>query len=106
MTSIEEMEKEECNHCGSLTRVLMTDETPLGTFRWCIRCTTSVCRICKENSQQVHKHHCSYLFDITVRLCEECHMKVHHEDGFYDDLAPTITRSKAQALGVDHTFQN
>ena len=35
-----------------------------------------------ENVCRIETHHLSYTFDITMPLCKDCHMKVHHSFDF------------------------
>ena len=92
----------ECEECGE-DAVLFTSETPLGTFRLCVECTHSVCRLCGKADTELEYHHVSYLFDTGLSLCEDCHYAVHHGDE-HDELKPTVTRSHAKDIGVDGTL--
>lgn len=97
----------ECEHCGEGKKYrLRGDETPVGTFRWCVKCKGEVCRLCREQVEKLETHHCSYLYDITIRVCPDCHQRIHHEDNYYDGFVPAITRSHAEEIGIEHTFQN
>ena len=43
-----------------------------------------------------HQHHTSYNPENLMWVCKDCHMKIHHEDGFRDDLLPDMTRTEAE----------
>lgn len=92
-----------CQFCGVDDAVIFESETPLGTFRFCKLCNIKVCRLC-QNEAELETHHCSYLYDITIEVCPECHGKIHQENGFHDELKPEITRKRAKELGIRHTF--
>jgi len=95
-----------CQYCGYEDNGELNErqETPVGTVTFCFKNCLSVCRLCEQEADKLEKHHCSYLYDLTIRLCEDCHYRVHHEDGFYDELKPHLTRRKAREIGVSHTF--
>jgi len=44
----------------------------------------------------MHRHHTSYDPEKLMWVCKTCHMKIHHEDGFRDDLLPDMTRTEAE----------
>jgi hypothetical protein len=53
------------------------------------------CAICAKprgDSKQMDRHHTNYERDEWIPLCQECHARVHDEEGFYDQLAPPETR--------------
>lgn len=43
---------------------------------------------------QIHVHHTSYKPEKTVRVCNSCHAKIHHNDDFRPDLVPDIPRKE------------
>ena len=61
------------------------------------------CELCEEKTLEtggLHRHHTSYLFDMTMLVCRSCHLKIHNVDGFCDDLRPALSRSRAEDLGL------
>jgi hypothetical protein len=53
------------------------------------------CAICQKDwgdAYQMSRHHTNYERDEWITLCHECHMKVHQEEEFYDELAPAGTK--------------
>lgn len=55
------------------------------------------CYVCDRRSDtfqelQLQEHHTSYNPERTVLLCSKCHGRVHHRDGFFDDLEPSRSR--------------
>lgn len=44
-------------------------------------------------------HHTSYERDETISVCNVCHAKIHHKDGFRDDLLPDMSRAEAKTNG-------
>lgn len=40
----------------------------------------------------MQQHHVSYNPEQTMPLCQDCHHRVHHEDGYHDDLVPDERR--------------
>lgn len=95
---------EECPHCGEEARTVVPSETPVGTFWFCTTCSSSVCRLCEGEFEALEYHHVSYVFDTGLDLCEECHYRVHNEDGYYNHLEPEITRSMAREWGLNCTL--
>jgi hypothetical protein len=51
-----------------------------------------ICQKRREDAFQMDRHHTNYERDEWVTLCHECHMDVHQEEGFYDELAPAGTK--------------
>jgi hypothetical protein len=33
-------------------------------------------------------------------VCDTCHARIHHRDGFQDDLQPEMTRGEAESRGL------
>lgn len=58
------------------------------------------CKVCEKEflNTQTQQHHISYLHDFTITVCYSCHRKIHHEDGYYDELQPDISRKEAKKL--------
>jgi Rad3-related DNA helicase len=59
---------------------------------------TQKCDVCSEEKyhKHVHKHHVSYMRNRFIRACRDCHQRIHHEEGFRDDLKPAMTRAEAE----------
>jgi len=49
--------------------------------------TLDECHIC-GNSESLDTHHVDYEKPETKKLCRSCHVKVHKEDGYHDELLP------------------
>jgi len=60
----------------------------------CPECFHPDCHVC--GSTGMHRHHTSYDPEKLMWVCKTCHMKIHHEDGFRDDLLPDMTRTEAE----------
>lgn len=58
------------------------------------------CEVCEQRFRltATQEHHISYVHDFTIRVCYSCHRRIHHEDGYYDDLQPNISRDEAEKL--------
>jgi Zn finger protein HypA/HybF involved in hydrogenase expression len=76
---------DKCNICYSIGKSITPD-----------RC--SVCRAYGEPDTYL-EHHTSYKQDETVMVCPSCHGKIHHQDGFRDDLLPEMSRQAAEQQG-------
>jgi len=92
----------DCEYCGD-GRVFKPDETPVGTFHFCVRCSRRVCRLCGQECAELEYHHSSYIFDTGLSVCGACHHEIHHGDG-YGHLQPTVTRSQAKEMGINATL--
>jgi phage terminase large subunit GpA-like protein len=95
---------EECPHCGEEVRAVFSSETPVGTFRFCLDCSVSICRLCEQRVENLEYHHVSYVFDTGLEICERCHYRVHNEGGYYDHFEPEITRPMAREWELDCTL--
>lgn len=58
------------------------------------------CHICYRERDKLQDHHISYDPEVTIQVCLECHKKIHHEDGFHDELLPEMTREEAVEQGI------
>lgn len=95
---------EKCEWCERDVARTETANINGEVYDLCSACSASVCRLCgieKEAWSESHTHHVSYLFDITVTVCRDCHNMIHHEDGFHDELEPVYSRSRAGSLGIE-----
>jgi hypothetical protein len=52
-------------------------------------------------SKPIHKHHISYLPEVVINVCSSSHSKIHHRDGFHDELEPDFSRKEWLKMGVD-----
>lgn len=66
-----------------------------------------ICRGCWHKEHCV-LHHISYIPEVTVPMCSECHTKLHQENPFLSHLDPDMTRREAEkkvdrqlAVGTD-----
>lgn len=61
---------------------------------------TVECKVCEVEfpKTQTQEHHISYLHDFTITVCYSCHRKIHHKDGYYDELQPDISKEEAKKL--------
>lgn len=53
--------------------------------------TWEICLLCEEKTPAglMNDHHVAYEPDeITIRVCRECHRRIHHEVGYHDELEP------------------
>ena len=94
----------ECRRCGGEIPYRPRLEDALGKIHWCRSCRSNVCRLCDNESERLEFHHASYIYDIGLSVCKDCHNRIHHEDGFHDHLEPEITRSTAQEWDLDCTL--
>jgi len=48
----------------------------------CPYCNPTTCAKCGRGGSvtEIHNHHVSYMYDITVPLCADCHEQVHFDD--------------------------
>jgi len=54
------------------------------------------CSLCGYIGQGFSLHHTKYRAPETVCIvCSDCHSKIHHKDGYYDELEPDTKRSEA-----------
>jgi len=53
-----------------------------------------LCPVCDsyQFEERTELHHTSYDPEEVMRVCHDCHTKIHHEDGFRDDLLPDMKR--------------
>ena len=60
------------------------------------------CEVCDGILHPEHRaeHHTSYDPEETMLVCDTCHAKIHHRDGFHDDLQPEMSRSEAEERGL------
>lgn len=60
------------------------------------------CEVCNGILHPEHRaqHHTSYHPEETMLVCDTCHAKIHHRDGFHDELLPDMSRSRAEELGL------
>lgn len=56
------------------------------------------CELCGENRAGA-SHHVSYLFDITIRVCSECHGRIHDSTEKYEEYQPAMPRKVAIEKG-------
>lgn len=58
------------------------------------------CEVCQDlyDADQTQEHHISYITNTTIDVCYSCHRRIHHEDGFFDELKPDISRKEAKKL--------
>jgi transcription elongation factor Elf1 len=76
----------ECGHCGTHHHVEVVFEdigTPEGEQH-------ELCLLCGETTlvELMDTHHVDYAPEKVVRVCRECHRRIHQEPGYHDDLAP------------------
>ncbi|KAB1193475.1 hypothetical protein GJR96_08465 [Haloferax sp. MBLA0076] len=60
------------------------------------------CEVCEGILHPEHRanHHTSYNPEETMLVCDTCHAKIHHKQGFRDDLLPQMTRIEAEQQGL------
>lgn len=46
----------------------------------------------------IHEHHVSYVPERTIRVCSDCHSKIHHDEDFRPDLKPEMSREEWKAV--------
>lgn len=60
------------------------------------------CQVCGDgfelNYMQIH--HTSYEPEETLQVCRDCHRRIHHEDGYHDDLIPDMRREDAESVTI------
>jgi len=56
----------------------------------------SGCPLCGKEAVEVDKHHVSYCPEVSVKLCDSCHRKVHETDGFAEPLEPDMNRPDSE----------
>lgn len=68
----------------------------------CLGCNPDYCCVCDTHYSvsYIEHHHVSYKADVTIPTCKECHRKIHHADGFHDELKPELRRDKAKREGL------
>lgn len=57
------------------------------------------CSICGiiEHKGAFHEHHIRYIGPEKICIvCKDCHQRIHHDGGFYDELQPELSRSEAK----------
>jgi len=68
----------------------------------CTGCNPDYCCVCDSHVgvSRIQHHHVSYRADVTVPVCKTCHYKIHHIEGYHDELTPDLTRQKAEQNGM------
>lgn len=58
-----------------------------------------LCLLCGETTfvELMNTHHISYSPEKVVRVCRECHRRIHKERGYHDDLEPEVTPNASMA---------
>lgn len=65
------------------------------------------CPLCGEFqfNGRLERHHYEWVPEPKViRVCPDCHKRIHHEDGYHDDLLPEYNRTEAREMGVTSEF--
>lgn len=65
------------------------------------------CPLCETffPDQRLERHHYEWVPEPKIiRICHECHKRVHHEDGFHDELVPEFNRTEARERGIASEF--
>lgn len=88
-----------CEHCyrpthGNELCRYCADGTPVS--RGELRNNGEECPLCGilKLPREMEEHHTSYQPEETMTVCTKCHMRIHHKDGFREDLKPEMTRDE------------
>jgi len=65
--------------------------------------TPEKCGICGIDftKRTLELHHSSYDENEAHYICSDCHSKVHHKDGYFDELNPDKTRKESHGFILD-----
>lgn len=65
------------------------------------------CPLCDEfdPNRRLERHHYQWVpAPRIIEICPECHKRVHHEDGFHDELVPEFNRTEARERGITSEY--
>lgn len=68
-----------------------------------------VCRLCDRAYLEgnLERHHYQWVPEPEVILvCPKCHKRIHHEDGFHDELVPEYNRTEARERGITSEYED
>ena len=79
----------DCNECGTHHHVEVVFEN-IGEPE---SDQEELCLLCNETTfvELMDTHHISYSPERVVRVCRECHQRIHQEPGYYDEFEPETT---------------